>query len=102
MNFYEMVEQVEKIVGDYVATLDEVLPEDLGLDRRVAYRLYITDNVIAVSKSEDRTLQYYGGFEYVDREYRKEFGDWVLYSGESDRVDRHLCRFYEAEMKEDE
>jgi hypothetical protein len=87
---------VNKVVDDFLSGAEEVLPEDLGLDRRAAYRLWVTDEVIAVTKNCDRSLQYYGGFEYVDKDYRKEIGEWVFYSAEDDRVARHLVRYNES------
>lgn len=95
MDFYDLQESVDRLVRDYIDTATEVKAEDLGLDRRAAYRLYITDELIAVPKGADGTLQYYGGFEYVDKEYRKEIGDWVFYSIEDDRVADHLERYKE-------
>ena len=78
----------------------EVLPEDIGLDRRTAYRLYICEDGLAVHKKEDKNLQYYGGFEYIDKEFRREYGDWVIYTlGDSDeRVEDCLKKFYEEEI----
>lgn len=62
----------------------------LGLDTRAAYVLYVSDEAIAVDKSNDRTLQYYGGFEYVEKDYRVEAGDYVFYLAEDDRVQNHI------------
>ena len=60
MDFDTMMEQVADTVQAYVNTLKEVLPEDLGLDRRAGYRLYVDSTTIAVIKSSDSKLQYYG------------------------------------------
>ena len=40
-----------------------------------------------------RTLDYYGGFEYVHKYYRREVGDYVFYLAEDDRVRGHIERF---------
>ena len=100
MSFEELLDSVDSLVRDFMDKATEVTAEDLGLDRRAAYRLYITDYVIAVPKGDDRVLQYYGGFEYVDKEYRRELGDWVFYSAEDDRVASHLGRYNEVEEDE--
>jgi hypothetical protein len=34
----------------------------------------------------NRSLRYYGGFEYVDDEYIRTYGDYVIYSAETERV----------------
>jgi len=93
--FYEVFEDLNEKLAALVSTLPEVLPEDLGLDRRAGYRIYVAEDGLVVSKSDDRSLQYYGGFEYVDKEYRVECGDWVFYSSEDDRVSACLERFEE-------
>lgn len=97
MNFETLLDNIDELIDGYLNGAQEVLPEDLGLDRRAAYRLFITDDVIAVTKDGDRSLQYYGGFEYVDPEYRRELGSWVFYSAEDDRVAGHLDRYKETE-----
>lgn len=90
----------DSLVSNLISSMLEVLPEDIGLDRRTAYRLYICEDGLAVSKKDDANLQYYGGFEYIDKEFRKEYGDWVIYTlGDSDeRVEDCLKKFYEEEI----
>ena len=92
MNVWDFLDSIDDRITSYVAKMEEVQAEDIGLDRRSAYRLYVDKDrtCIAVSKSYDRTLQYYGGFEYVDREYRREVGNWVFYFADSERVQGHL------------
>jgi hypothetical protein len=41
-----------------------------------------------------------GGFEYVDKDYRMELGEYVLYSADDGRVSGHLNQF--KDIKEDE
>lgn len=97
MDFETLLDNIDELIDGYLNGAQEVLPADLGLDRRAAYRLFVIDDVIAVTKGDDRNLQYYGGFEYVDKEYRKELGNWVFYSAEDDRVAGHLDRYKETE-----
>lgn len=68
--------------------LKEATLEDstmLGLDERCG-KLYVGDDFLAVSVGADRWLQYYGGFEYIEKEYRQQIGDYVFYSVDADRV----------------
>jgi hypothetical protein len=67
----------------------------LGLDQRAAYSgIYVDledEEFVAVAAGSDRILQYYGGFEYIDKEYRHELGNYVFYMTENDgegRVNR--------------
>jgi hypothetical protein len=95
---WEINEKVEAIIDE----MTEVLPEDVSLDKRSAYRLYIDKEYIAVQKGSDlRTLRYYGGFEYVDEEHVQEFGDYVFYHAEDERVAGHLARYYEEQEDEE-
>ena len=88
----DMIESVYSTANDYVKNMTEVNAEKLGLDRRCGY-LYVGVDCIAVPKHRDGTLQYYGGFVYVDKDYRTEVGDWVFYFDEDNRVSRHLYTY---------
>jgi hypothetical protein len=88
MNTFDFLDSIDDRITAYVAKFQEFTAEDLGLDSRAAYRLYVDRDhtCIAVDKRNDRTLQYYGGFEYIDKDHRREMGNWVFYFNESDRV----------------
>jgi len=108
MDIYELFEAQRALANQYIDGMTEVLPQDLGLDKRAGYRLYINKEAIAVSESGDRSLQYYGGFEYIDKAYRTELGDWVIYSIDDPelgfdedndcRVTECIKRYYESEQ----
>jgi hypothetical protein len=73
--------------------MTEVTAEQLGLDKRAFWGYaYIDETAVVVIKEQTRTLDYYGGFEYVDKDYRREVGDYVFYLAEDDRVRRHIER----------
>jgi hypothetical protein len=89
-----MIENIEKTVNQYVDKhMTQVKPATLGLDPRCGYRLHVNEESIAISKSYDRSLQYYGGFEYVSSAYRVEMGDYVFYLNDGDRVSDHIANF---------
>jgi len=91
MDINELIDEVNERLGDFVEDqMVEIKPEDARLDNRAAYRIYINDDAIAVEKGNDRTMQYYGGFEYVDAEFRVEMGDYIVYLAEDDRVRSHI------------
>lgn len=100
MNVYALIDEVNELAERFIKGLDEVRSKDLGLDPRAGGRLYISEDVIVVSKHSDRSLQYYGGFEYVDQEYRSEVGDYVFYTADDDRVRNHIERYYESQEEE--
>lgn len=86
----EMTEKARR----FVAQMTEVQAKDLGFDPRAFWGYaYVDQSAIVVIKEQDRTLQYYGGFEYVDKDYRREVGDYVFYLAEDDRVRGHIERF---------
>lgn len=102
MNFYSLQEQATALALEALEEATPVRPESCGLDRRSAGTLFIGDDYVAVAKSSDRTLQYYGGFEYVDKEYRTELGGYVFYSTEDERVAEHHDRVSGVEGNSDE
>ena len=89
MNLFSLIDGVTELTDGYVANMELVPANRLGLDPRCG-KLFISPDCIGVYKGNDRTLQYYGGFEYVDLDYRYEFGDYVFYSYEDSRVQNHL------------
>lgn len=97
MEFYEMLDTVNSTIETFVAdNTEKVSPEDLGLDKRAGYKLFINEDVIVVDKSRDRGLQYYGGFEYIEAEYRTELGEYVFYSVEDDRVREAISKWLDS------
>jgi hypothetical protein len=100
MNVYSLIDEVNELAETFIKGLDEVRAKDIGLDPRAGGRLYISEDVIVVSKHSDRSLQYYGGFEYVDQEYRSEIGDYVFYTADDDRVRNHIESYYESQDEE--
>ena len=97
----DFCEQMTEKARRFVGQMTEVKAKQLGLDPRSFYGVaYADESAIVVSKDQDRSLQYYGGFEYVDKEYRREVGDYVFYLAEDDRVREHLDRFMVTEDAE--
>ena len=94
---WEINKKVEAIIDE---EFREVTPKEIGLDSRAGYNLFINEDYIAVSKGNRRTLDYYGGFEYVDEEHVTVLGDMVFYSADDERVQDHLDEFFMQE-KED-
>ena len=86
MDFNDLWMAANDLAEDALLSAGEYRPEALGLDHRAAHTIHVGTGFLAVTREADRTLQYYGGFEYVDREHRLQLGDWVFYSADSDRV----------------
>jgi hypothetical protein len=96
---YDIDDRVHNHVTFEMETTDAVT---LGLDIRAGYRLWVDAESIVIHKSHDGCLQYYGGFEYIEKEYRREVGDYVFYLIEADRVREALDRYYGVERPEEE
>ena len=93
----EMNSKVEGLIDE---EFREVTPKEIGLDSRAGYRLFINEDYIAVSRGNRRSLDYYGGFEYVDEEHITVLGDMVFYSSDDERVQGHLDEFFIQEDAE--
>ena len=92
MNLFELIDNVTELTDNFVANMGKVNPQQLGLDNRCG-SLFVTPDCIGTYKERDRALQYYGGFEYVNKEFRHEMGDYVFYSVEDNRVRDHLEQY---------
>jgi len=98
MDFYELMNTVDQSVEQFIEDETELVEAELiGLDRRAAYGgLRICEDCIVALKSQDKNLQYYGGFEYIEQEYRSVMGGYVFYSGEDERVQEHIQKWLES------
>lgn len=93
----DMLNEIQNMVAVGInQMMTEVQPEDLGLDPRAAPILYVSDECIAVPFSSKGTLDYYGGFEYVNPESIDVIGNFALYYASDDRVKDHIETFFQA------
>ena len=98
-NTYDFLEEINVQIERHInSNFQQVWTsrERTGLDGRCGM-IYISEDAIATDKHNDSRLQYYGGFEYVDKDFRKEMGDYVFYFRESSRVADHIDQFFDRE-----
>ncbi len=81
---YDLLDEMNNLIEEQIGNMDKVSAEVLGLDRRAGC-LWVDDDCVIVSFFDDKMLQYYGGFEYIDESCRNVVGDYVIYT-EHDRV----------------
>jgi hypothetical protein len=110
-NMYELIENINAQVEEQLASDDfKLLSKGADIekaigDRRAAYELWVSEECVVVKKAHDRTLQYYGGYEYIDKSLRMEAGDYVIYfdDGEADgRVGRAIDVAFAREVMYEE
>jgi hypothetical protein len=80
-------DQIEALLGDTVA---EVTASELGLDPRASSKFWANEEGIIIRLGNRHTMDYYGGFEYVDKDCVTVIGDYVFYSSEDSRVAGHI------------
>jgi hypothetical protein len=93
-----VAEAVERTIMSLATAVES---KQLGLDERAGYRIMVTEDAIIVPASARRSLDYYGGFEYVDEHCVNVVGDYVIYSAEDERVQGHLDHFFHPSVDED-
>lgn len=109
-SFNQLLEAVEEVVEKLIANCENVRDlSTVGLDNRATYSgLYVDmvdESFVACRKGDDRVLQYYGGFEYIDKEQRREMGDFVFYMNSHDgecRVNEVFERLRVSKMSPEE
>ena len=90
MNADEMWTKIEALQEEILEACIVAKPEDLGLDSR-CNELWMCPEYIA---SQNRgSLDYYGGFEYIEKQYIVQIGDLTVYSCEDSRVQEALDCF---------
>lgn len=92
MTFDELNTKLNELAEELLSDATETNARTFGLNERAGHQLWLTEehDAIVASRSVDRALQYYGGFEYVDKSCRLECGDYVFYSSEDSRVKDHI------------
>lgn len=98
---YNLLNEIDQKLAQQVASMTPVKPEDLGLDMRSFGTAY-TDSYdyLIIKKIDDKSLRYYGGFEYTNECDRQEYGDYVIYSSSATRVYDALEAFRELQNEE--
>ena len=98
MDAEDFIEAMSQRAYEFVYKMSDATAIQLALDARAfSGRVGVDETAIAVHRDQDRMLQYYGGFEYVDKEYRVEVGDFIFYLAGDSRVQGHLDHFFQRE-----
>ena len=93
---WELQEQIEQMVDQYFedASAQRVSAESVGLDVRAGY-VFISTEEGWIASRNTRSLDYYGGFEYISEEHKVIVGEITFYSNDHNRVADAL-EYYEA------
>jgi hypothetical protein len=94
LDFYE--DEIHNKVRDILSECKYVSSRELGLDGRCGL-VYIDEDSIVVHKSNNKSIRYYGGFEYINDEDIVEVGDFVIYLNNNSRVENCLEHYNESQ-----
>lgn len=89
MSYYaDLQDQIDGIVSEYVEKCTRVNADDCGLDPRAGTEIFIgpKHDVLIVNRNRVRSLNYYGGFEYIDSECVRSMSDFVFFTADDKRV----------------
>jgi hypothetical protein len=84
MDYGDIMDRAEALAEEVIQTGTRHSARKLNLDVRCG-DLVVGETWIATDNA--RTLDYYGGFEYVDDSYKTRIGSWTFYARDDDRVD---------------
>jgi hypothetical protein len=89
------VNEIDSKVEKFLKTMERTNAQQLGLDYRAGHNLFVGQECIGVrnNSADQRSLEYYGGFEYIDFEDRIYAGDYIFYLDSDDRVAKCIERF---------
>ena len=99
---WELQEQIERMVDEYFedSEAQRVSAEAVGLDHRAGY-VFISTEEGWIASRNTRSLEYYGGFEYIGEEYRVTVGEITFYSSDHSRV-ADAIEYYNDEQQREE
>jgi len=97
----DIIEQAREDVESVMDSLPRVRADEIGLDSRAGYVHVDVDNgQIIARRSYISSLEYYGGFEYVNNDCKISFGDVKIYTSNDDRVAEALDYYEENHCEE--
>ena len=102
---WELQEQIAKLVDQYFedSSAVRVSAEAIGLDPRAGYVFVsVEEGWIAVNSAHKRSLDYYGGFEYVDYNHREEILDFTFFASGCRRIDDALEHYNDLQSNQGE
>ena len=107
MSLYNLTQDINSLIQDYLDTIHNVYSDDIGLDARCGLcYVDLDEEVIIVHDSNLRMFNYYGGFEYVDSSLISRLGDYTVFGcdfdSESDRIARVVDTLREKVEAQDE
>lgn len=85
MSLDQMLSEAADLAETFLKGKLKVNAMEVGLDFR-AGTLYVGGDFIATHDWNRYNLDYFGGFEYVEKDLINVVGDYVFYSSQSDRV----------------
>lgn len=98
MSIYNLTRKVNELAESYLEEhMTEVDPTSMGIDKRATYRMWRSEDAIAIPASQRRNFDYYGGGEYVDADSVHRMGEYVFY----DANDQRVCDWLTPEQYED-
>lgn len=102
---YDIIDEVNELIESKLNTEDfekGLRSTKWNLDERARPSQFWYNTDCLVVKGSTRMLDYYGGFEYVDDEYKKTLGDYTFYSTEHSRVSSLVDRMYGVDEEEED
>jgi len=106
-SFERLQDRVTDVVSDYVYSMKETNAQELGLDPRAGYCLFINKEAIVVTLTRAGSLDYYGGFEYISSDHVSVLGEYKFYrlfdnyGTKCDRVWECICKYYGMQYEEE-
>jgi hypothetical protein len=100
---WELQDQIRNLVDEYFEDSGavRVSAEAVGLDHRAGYVFVSTEEGwIAAVAGNVRSLEYYGGFEYVDD--KLSIGEITFYSSDSSRVADAIEYYNDDQQREED
>ena len=88
MDFSTIQDTLLQLQDEIESSCRRVPAHELGLDPRCG-TVYVGEDFVATPNPG--TLDYYGGFEYIDPEYTIRLGEWKLYFKGDSRIDDLPC-----------
>jgi hypothetical protein len=106
MTPFELFEEIDNLVEEFIKDCVPLTSSDVHvIDAQRSFYSGWTDEdrtVLIIPAGARSTLDYYGGFEYVDKSCVREIGNYVFYEAKAGRVAEALGVAHDDDNEEED
>jgi len=103
MELLNVIDEANEMLGNVIEDLPYVRADKIGLDSRAGHVFVDLNDELIITKAHNiRSLEYYGGFEYINDENTTTMGDYKIYGIDGDDRVEAAIEYYKEHLENSE